>query len=182
MIQPIIILLLIGIIFLTKECSTNTTKYIPVVSTVTKVIPVKYDKWYPAPYPITHIDSFERPQKIDSSDVVDSFYKANIYNRLICDDTNAKLYLKDTITQNKLRAFKLSGTFYRRETTITNTIVQPLKNRVYIGFKIGSDTKDFTLMPSIVLLTKKDKIQYNYQYDPFTEWHYIGMDFKIHLW
>lgn len=172
---------LLIVIFFLNECSTNTTKYIPVVAISTKVVKVPVTNYYPAPYPVIQIDSFERPQKIDSSDVVDSFYKATIYNRHIVNDTNADLWLKDTVTQNKLRAYKLTGTFFRHETTITNTITTPLKNRVFLGFCVGSDLRSFDLMPKISFLPKNDKTIYSYSYNAFTKFHYVGMDFKIVL-
>lgn len=178
----IIILGLCLMLFLSKECgSPDSVKYIPVVKTVTKVIPVKYDKYYPAPYPEFGIDSFEVPVQIDTSKVVKNYYKLNLYHRKLVDDSNGVLDLWDSITQNKVRGYRLSGKMNRFEIITTNTIQEPKRNKVFVGIMVGSNLQSFSIIPKFSLLTKKEGV-YEIGYDPFSNTGYVGYNFKIKVW
>jgi|WetSurMetagenome_2_1015567.scaffolds.fasta_scaffold166188_2 hypothetical protein len=182
MIPYIIIAILLLIIFVLRECNNKPdTKYLIATARYTIVKPIPYNKYYPAPYPVQVIDSFERPSKIDTDAILKDYYKAIIYDRPIMDDSNGKLSLRDTVTHNRLRGFKLTGHLNRFTDSITNTIENPLKYRIFIGAYMPINNMTLGFAPMVTLLTKNDKSMYSIGYDPFNSMYYIGVQFKITL-
>jgi hypothetical protein len=180
----IIIGILLVVIFFLRECTPKPKPCPPpsIVTTIdTQYIPV--DHYYPVPYPVVTIDTFEVPSIVDTAKILADYFKLRIYERKIGNDSIGYCTLTDSVTKNKLRGSHLKGTWktYTKTTTITNDITIPLRNRVFLGMQIGSDLNSMMIIPTATLLTKKDKTTYSVGYDPFSKVGYIGIQFKITL-
>jgi len=185
MIQPIIIGILVLVIIFLRMCSNPKPIPCPPPSIVIhdSFIDHPVDKPYPVPYPVYTVDSFEKPHIVDTAEILADYFKLNLYDRVIYDSGGSKLSIKDSVTHNKLRGFKVHGNIKEKITIIEKTynVTTPLKNRLFIGAQLGTDLNSLTLIPKLTLLPKSDRTLYSISYDPFNKYYYIGMDFKIHL-
>ena len=121
--------------------------------------------------------------KGDSIKIYKAFFKINPYDRVILDNKDLFVSLKDTITQNQLIGSIGKYVIKIPTQTITNNITNPPINQLYIGIGLGTEfikpTK-FYLPIGVLFKSKTDKI-YNLQVDPINK---IGMGsiyFKIRL-
>jgi len=160
-IQNIAIVLLIGLLFLQRECSHCPELPVP-VNTRTEVW--HYDTTYyttqvAVPYPVEKLVPVEVPVNVDTSAVVDEYFKRNVYRRVLKDDTLAFIALQDTVSKNSLGRSTL--TYQNRKPTqiITNTTTIYAKpvNKVFVGPAIGASLDGNILIgASAMLLTKRD--------------------------
>jgi len=184
----VIIGILVAIIFLQRSCqhcdpcpeAKTDTVTIVKYDTVERIIYVEK----PVPYQII----IPGPTQIDSAkcQLLYRLYNSkNIYLDTLLNDTSAFISVRDTVFQNQLGYRKLY--FVNKRPTIiqttTTTIVGDTtkkRNKVFIGLALGRWTEEFTLGPSLMLVTKKDRA-YSLQYDPFYKCAYGTIYWKIKL-
>jgi len=109
--------------------------------------------------------------KTDSIKVYKAYFEVNPYNRIILDNKDLFVSLKDTITQNQLIGSVGQYLIKIPTQTITNNITNPPVNQFYIGVGLGTEfikpTK-FYLPIGVLFKSKTDNI-YNVQIDPINK-------------
>ena len=182
----VIIAILIGLLFLQRECGNHcpdapvTTIIHDTIPGDTVVLTIRVDK----PYPVTTVLPTDTFTRIDSSHchaLAMAYYSRVIYLDTLKDDSSAFVAISDTVMQNGIQGRMLF--FQNRRPTAINTIISPAekpRNKLFIGPAIGRSLNNFAIGGSVLLVTKKDHA-YTYTYDITNMDHYLGMYWKIHM-
>ncbi len=192
-----VIAVLVAVIFLQRSCNkcpsistTSVTKTDTVYLTVRDTTVV----FHPMPsevlqngvsIPITIHDTIFSVIKepIDTAAILADYYLTRIY----IDTAQFRyghLITKDSVTQNKLLGRNVVA-YFDKIPQITNTVtLNPvLKNKLYIGFDIGSNgTSTLGAGPLLLFQTKKDQL-YHAGVDIMTggAYYHVGTLWKIHF-
>jgi len=163
-IQPIIIVFLIGVIIylLTlpsdiKEGTVITKKTVEIVP-ITIETPVYVPKYRTLIDTITDIDTFIVSQgPIDTSEILKDYYSTYTYQDTIQIDTFGNIIVKDTITKNYILARKVQSNLEIPKITIENTVY--INNREwYTGVGLVGSTNQISYIGAEILYrTKKRK-------------------------
>lgn len=163
-IQPIIIVFLIGVIIylLTlpsdiKEGTVITKKTVEIVP-ITIETPVYVPKYRTLIDTITDIDTFIVSQgPIDTSEILKDYYSTYTYQDTIQIDTFGNIIVKDTITKNYILARKVQSNLEIPKITIENTVY--INNREwYTGVGLVGGTNQISYIGAEILYrTKKRK-------------------------
>lgn len=203
----IIIAILIGLIFLQRSCKDPV---LPVSSSDTvRVIDTQY-----LPQPVVHIPVYvpgkviylpgkvvPQPSKnydsllIQYTDIHGKFHATSVYkDKISLKDSSGKdvgvVNVEDSISENNIKArkvdYQLTFPIITNTTTITNTYVEPKKNKVMIGGGFQATNKDEIITGShvgILFQNKKDNIYSAGVIAPFNNTTptqiYIGAYWKI---
>jgi hypothetical protein len=182
----ILIIVLIILFVLQRECHRCQVCPEPTVTTSTSTIP---GDPYPVPYPVVKIERHDSiiykdvPADIDSASVAKAYY-AEVYgkNRVIADDTSVFVSIDWMVTQNSLKTVKPYIQNRRAKTVINNTYVtnppEDQKNKYYIGIGTGGNLNQFDIAPAIALVTKKDHL-YTFEYQVFGKEYWFHTYWKI---
>lgn len=184
----IIILLLLLVIFFLQECQPKHK--CPVVKSdtvkVTHIDSIPFFKSYPRLYPV-YVS--EPSPLIDTVAILAScietwkdYSSLKVYNRQLLDDSIGQFSIIDSIQYNKLLGYKVSGHYnsYSQLQTVTQSPPIIFHSKLYAGFQFGSDLNNFSIIPSVYLVTAKDKF-YSLGYNPFSKFGYLGLAWKIHF-
>lgn len=170
---------IIGVVLtllLLKACSGVINSPCPEITITHDTIETqKYDsvpKYIDVPHYLPS-DSFivEIPQHIDTSAILDRYFKAFVYNRVLQNDS-IRITLIDTVSQNRITGsapLKYQFLFPIKTTTIINTtkIDTTKKNKVkiFVGITTGASKQGLqTIAPEVMLTTQKNysfKLGYN---------------------
>lgn len=178
----IIISVLIGLLFLQRECH-RCTECTEITKTDTLYIagdsiPVPYPvitpgKPYPVPYPV--------PADVDTALILADFFSKVQDKIILADDSSVFVSIEYLVTQNRLKWIK-PFIQNRRATTIINntTIIESVKprNKIFAGVGVWRSLTSFGLAPSLALLTKKDHL-YSFSYDLINKDAYFTLYWKI---
>lgn len=163
-ISNLVIAILI-ILLLINTCGKNPTK--SHVKTITKTtikwdtikdsIPTYIPKYYKKIITIKETDTFWR--NVDTSFILKDYFASYIYKDSSINDS-IKIYINDTITQNKIKSRNVNYLikYHTITTTITNNIY--LNNReFYVGGELGFTTTNLNhILAGILFKTKKSTI------------------------
>jgi hypothetical protein len=78
--------------------------------------------FFPAPYPVFRDTGTTRWRSlpVDTGAILAEYFSRNVYRRILKNDTSALVVITDTVTQNRLTAFKLEFQNRRATAIITN--------------------------------------------------------------
>ena len=110
------------------------TKIITKTDTITKTISVyKYKKGDSIPFVV--LDTiYQIDQVHDTAYIVNDYNKIKVYTDTLRINTDNSVYIKDTITQNRILGRSFLANFSQKTITITNDIYHKPKNELFIGF------------------------------------------------
>ena len=184
----IIIIVLLAIIFLQRECNTSTKdsgcnhSVEVVIDTIHDTVEILSVQYVPS---ISYIDTGSvlwKYHTIDTALILSDYFSKYYYQDTILNDTFGLIILRDTITQNKISYRNPHISIYPRlikQTTILQQSNHP-RAKVFLGFGLGGNMNHFSLSPSLMLITKKETA-YSLSYDLFNQDVYFTMYWKIRL-
>ena len=110
------------------------TKVITKTDTITKTISVyKYKKGDSIPFVV--LDTiYQIDQVHDTAYIVNDYNKIKVYTDTLRINTDNSVYIKDTITQNRILGRSFLANLSQKTITITNDIYHKPKNELFIGF------------------------------------------------
>jgi len=110
------------------------TKIITKTDTITKTISVyKYKKGDSIPFVV--LDTiYQIDQVHDTAYIVNDYNKIKVYTDTLRINTDNSVYIKDTITQNRILGRSFLANLSQKTITITNDIYHKPKNELFIGF------------------------------------------------
>ena len=110
------------------------TKIITKTDTITKTISVyKYKKGDSIPFVV--LDTiYQIDQVHDTAYIVNDYNKIKVYTDTLRINTDNSVYIKDTITQNRILGRSFLANLSQKTITITNDIYYKPKNELFIGF------------------------------------------------
>lgn len=153
-----IILSLVIIIFLQKSCvkptpvndnTTVVTKIVTKYDTIIREVPTYVPKWKTKI--VREIDSFPIP--IDTAEILKDYFTLYYYEDSLIKDS-LKLYIKDTITENKIKNRTINYSLIYPTTTIyRDSLVK--RNEFFYGFGlVGNQEGIYYIGPEFLLKTK----------------------------
>lgn len=160
-IQTIIILVLIILLLLQRSCFSLPSVEPEVITEVE----VEYDsivyrdtqyfpKWYSKTNTI--IDTFLQP--IDTLAILKDYYAKYFYKDSVKVDTFGYVFIKDTITQNKIHS-RITKTDLKIPTTTITKKIYPKRNEFYWGVNLQSSKTQFNYLGTDILFkNKRDRI------------------------
>jgi hypothetical protein len=169
--QTLIIIGLVIVIFLLRECRGNKsslptepvtivkveTKYDTIVKEVKSYIPKYVEKIEWKTKTVHDTVEIHDTVPIDTLSVLDDYLSARVYNDTLKEDS-ITLIINDIISQNRImsRNVKYSLVY---PTTIIQTEREVNKRELYVGFGIGGDRQQLSFVGSELLLrNKKERI------------------------
>lgn len=182
----IIIIVLLGIIFLQRECNPSIKKTDPnhnivvLIDTIYDTVEVLSVQYVPR---ISYIDTGSvvwRYHTIDTALILSDYFSKYYYQDTLLNDSNALIILVDSITQNRISYRKPQIRLYPRlikQTTFVKQVSQP-KTKLLVGIGIGRNSIHFALSPSLMLITKK-QTAYSLSYDLINRDVYFTMYWKL---
>ena len=135
--KEVVITLLVAvlILFIFKG---NYNKYEPIIVTHTDTL-VKHDtlrkfkKGDSIPFVV--LDTiYQIDQVHDTAYIVNDYNKIKVYTDTLRINTDNSVYIKDTITQNRILGRSFLANLSQKTITITNDIYHKPKNELFIGF------------------------------------------------
>ena len=184
----IIIIVLLAIIFLQRECNTsidntdcNNTVEV-VIDTIHDTVEILSVQYVPS---ISYIDTGSvlwKYHTIDTALILSDYFSKYYYQDTILNDTFGLIILRDTITQNKISYRNPHISIYPRlikQTTLLKQVAPP-KAKLFLGLGLGRNLTHFSLSPSLMLITKKETA-YSLSYDLLNHDIYFTMYWKIRL-
>lgn len=188
-----VIAVLLAIIVLQRECNKPVIKQADIiVKHDTLYIPVKDTFYLDRPVPVevikngvaqvvTKYDTSWQVIKepVDSAAILADYMLTRIYKQ----DFTTKyghITVSDTVEQNKLRGLGALLTLNIPQVNTSITKPVPPKNKIYIGFNLGSNGSTLGFGPNVMLQTKQDHLYgLGASYLPGTQ----GMYYQVHtLW
>ena len=132
LILGVILVLLFSVLAPNNEI--GGTKIITKTDTITKTISVyKYKKGDSIPFVV--LDTiYQIDQVHDTAYIVNDYNKIKVYTDTLRINTDNSVYIKDTITQNRILGRSFLANFSQKTITITNDIYHKPKNELFIGF------------------------------------------------
>ena len=148
----IIILVLILIIILQRSCQTAPSASKPIVTTeirydtIEKEIPVYIPEWQ------TKVKS-DTIIKIDTIEVIGDYFSTYVYTDSLINDS-LKLFINDSITQNKIKSRQVNYNLIYPTTIITKEY-PTIKRALYYGLEIqGNKDQINSFGPKLLYTTK----------------------------
>jgi hypothetical protein len=188
----LIIAALVAIIILQRSCNQPPK---PVVVTKVDTVWIRYQDtivdYHPVPVEVikngkpvqvTKHDTtfYVTKEAVDTATILSDYFAQRIYSDTAVGD-HGKIYIKDTVTQNKIvgRSIRADLLF-----PSTNTIKPaPLKAKVFAGLGLGNNTQNIGFGPRLFLLTKRDAL-YGAGADVIPGqplYYHIDLGWKIHF-
>lgn len=163
-IRNVIILVLIVVIILLRQCSGEPT---PVEPTVITKVETKYDtitKEVPTYIPkvvtkiIRKVDTVNVTQEIDTLSILEDYFATYVYEDIQKLDS-LNLQITDSISQNRIFARSIQYDLIYPTTTITETKYINA-NEFYIGFGVNGTGKQFNYVGGQLLFRTKKQQAY----------------------
>lgn len=102
-------------------------------------------------------DSIKYLVNVDTNEILKDYFATYVYNDSSVTDT-LKLYINDSITQNKIKNRSISYTLTNKNITQTNNIIVN-KNEFYLGANlVGSQYGIYNFGPAVALRTKNKRV------------------------
>lgn len=189
LIPYMIIIILILVIFLQRECKNCPEKTNVQDSVIYQVdtITLNNTVYFPKPYKV--IDTILQHDTIfknhyDTVQAVKDYSLYRKYDLALINDSTGKVNCLVDVQFNQIAKYQLKGTIYDRTKIIEHhTFVKEEKhNKLFVGAKIGYSLPDTSMLfaPELMFLTKKDHA-YSASYEPFRKIASVGIFWKIRL-
>ena len=140
------------------------TKIITKTDTITKTISVyKYKKGDSIPFVV--LDTiYQIDQVHDTAYIVNDYNKIKVYTDTLRINTDNSVYIKDTITQNRILGRSFLANLSQKTITITNDIYHKPKNDLFIGLLGDLRRFDNKIGIGVGLNYKKQNESYIFNY------------------
>jgi hypothetical protein len=179
----IIIVALLVIIFLQRECNHET----PHANQTVTLYDTIHDT---LPYPVTHYvpkliykDTGHvrwQTQPVDTPAILSAYFERHFYKDTLINDTNALIVVSDTISRNRIiyrsPLLRIYPHIIRQTTIITQKA--PDRRKLFLGIGAGRNLNRFGFSVNILYLSKKEH-GYSFSYDVLNKSFYVGMYWKI---
>jgi len=164
-IRNLIILVLIVVILLLRQCSGDGGEITPSEPTIVTKVETKYDtitidkkvyvpKWKTKI--VTQVDSILVNTPIDTLEVLKDYYAKNVFVDKIELDSLGFVTITDTIWKNTLFNRQVSSDIIIPTTTVTQTeYINP--REFYIGFGLNGTSKQFNYVGGSILYRTRKK-------------------------
>ena len=162
--KNLIILVLIIVIILLRQCSGDGVENTPSEPTIITKVETKYDtitkevtKYVPKIVTRikTEIDTIRLTQKIDTIAILEDYFAKYVYEDFQQLDS-LNLTIRDTISQNKILSRKIFYDLIYPTTTVTET--KYINQReFYVGFGLNGTSKQFNYIGGSVLYRTRKK-------------------------
>jgi len=163
-IRNLIILVLIVVILLLRQCSGDGGEITPSEPTIITKVETKYDtitkevtKYVPKIVTRikTEIDTITLTQDIDTLSILEDYFAKYVYEDFQQLDS-LNLTIKDTISQNKILSRKIFYDLIYPTTTVTET--KYINQReFYVGFGLNGTSKQFNYVGGSILYRTRKK-------------------------
>lgn len=163
-IRNLIILVLIIVILLLRQCSGDGGEITPSEPTIITKVETKYDtitkevtKYVPKIVTRikTEIDTITLTQDIDTLSILEDYFAKYVYEDFQQLDS-LNLTIKDTISQNKILSRKIFYDLIYPTTTVTET--KYINQReFYVGFGLNGTSKQFNYVGGSILYRTRKK-------------------------
>jgi hypothetical protein len=163
-IRNLIILVLIVVILLLRQCSGDGGEITPSEPTIITKVETKYDtitkevtKYVPKIVTRikTEIDTITLTQDIDTLSILEDYFAKYVYEDFQQLDS-LNLTIKDTISQNKILSRKIFYDLIYPTTTVTET--KYINQReFYVGFGLNGTSKQFNYIGGSILYRTRKK-------------------------
>lgn len=181
----IIIVVLMGIIILMREC-TPAPKC-PECPPLSKCDTIKGDSIpYPVPVRVPVISYRDtgsthwRYKDIDTAAILKAFFARNFIADTLVNDTSLFIAVYDTVSENRIIYRKPKIHYFPTIIQKTTFIPTPPVRKVFVGIGIGRNPNEFGLAPAALYISKKDNA-YTAHYDFFNKDIYFTYFWKIRL-
>ena len=189
LIPYILIVALLGIIFLQREC--RPLKVDPLIitkdTTIYQVDTLTFNNtvYLPKPYKVIEKDTIHDTIFRTHADTVKAIkdYSSYVkYELPLINDSTGKLKLDVDVQFNRIAKYQLKGTLYEKKTIIEHNhyVIEEKKNKVFAGLQLGYSIPDTSMLiaPTLQFLTKKEHL-YSISYEPFRKILIFGFNYKI---
>lgn len=159
----VIIIIVLIVIILLQRCGDNIvtpssttviTKTDTIRDTISKETTVYVPKWKTR---VEHDVIFDTIIKLDTAYILGDYFSTYVYSDSLKNDT-LKLYINDSITQNKIKNRQIKYKMMYASTSSTTTIIKN-KNEFYIGVSLVGSNKGINFFgPNLMLRTKKKQV------------------------
>jgi hypothetical protein len=181
----IIIVALLVIIFLQRECTHETPHSNQIITL--------YDTIHDTlPYPVIHYipkliyrDTGSvkwQTQAVDTLAILSAYFVKHFYKDTLLNDTNALIVVSDTISRNRIISrsplLRIYPHIIRQTTTITKKA--PGRRKLFPGIGAGQSFNHFGLSANMLYITKKEHA-YSFSYDVLNKSFYVNMYWKIKI-
>lgn len=179
----IIIIILLVVIFLQRECSRPQPCPDPVVrvDTVYRYDSIPYTPPPMTPKPGTVVEQ-PIPAGIDSLAVARAYFALRFGVDTLVNDSLYLLSLRWEVSENKPTLFQPTIINRQPTTIISHTISEKPRLKIYAGFDIGYTlpNQHISSFASLGVLTKRENY-YNVMFDPIDRTVMVGAKWKIKL-
>lgn len=177
----IIIIILLVVIFLQRECSRPQPCPDPVVrvDTVYRYDTIPYTPPPMTPKPGTVIEQ-PIPEGIDSLAVARAYFSRRMGIDTLVNDSLYLLSLRWEVQENKPTLFQPTIINRQPTTIISHTTTEKPRNKVFLGVGVGGSQNAFGIAPSVALYTKRENL-YTASYDVINKDFYVTFFYTIKL-
>lgn len=177
----IIIIVLLVLLFLQRECSPKCKnaptqiEYQYKVDTLFDSLPVYITQTHFVP---KYHFIYDTIVKHDTAYIVQDYSTMRIYSDTLHTDSDFTAIITDSIYRNELVGRQFVH-YNLRETVINQPIEKvKLRNQLYIGMDVGGNATTFDALVSATFITKRQHL-YVYRYSPFEKRHFVGFGYCL---
>lgn len=179
----VIIIILIGIIFLQRECHRcpEVTASYRVDTVPGDVVPSVIELSRPDPYFI-FVDTGRR-MFVDTAAILRDYFARVVYLDTLKDDSTAFIAILDTVTQNRLMGRHLLYANRKPTSIIHTTTIQPAdpeRLKLYAGAMFALTPERSDLGPALIMMTPRGA-GYSYAYGINEKTHTLSIVWRISL-
>lgn len=153
-------------VYLPKRETNIKQVYKPEVKQVTR-------KPYRVVYHDTIVDSIFIPANIDTNAILMAYFEKAIYEDTLQSDSTAFIFIRDTITQNRISSRK-------KIIRIRPFTVHEPTRKVYAGIGVGGNMNQFSFAGKLLYVDRRERI-YGISYYPMDKILELSVFWKISL-
>jgi hypothetical protein len=180
----VIIIILIGIIFLQREChrcpEVQTSYRVDTIPG--DIIPSIIELSRPEPYFI-FVDTGQQ-MFVDTASILRDYFARVVYLDTLKDDSSAFIAIRDTVTENRLRGRQLYFANRKPTAIIHTTTVQPSETermKLYAGAMLALTPEDKSDIGPVIMMMTPKGAGYSYAYGVNEKSHTLTVVWKIKL-
>ncbi len=185
----IIIIVLIVVVFLQRECTPvpDCPPCLPCTlqhcdSTKGDTVFYQDTTYVPVPHFIDTGSTKYVYIPVDSADIIADYLSKKEYGDTLANDTNLFIAVYDVMQYNRIISRHPVIKFYPTIVTKTNTVTlnaEPVR-KLFAGMGVGRNPHEFSLTANLMYMSKRDNA-YSFSYDVFNKDMYLTMYWKIKL-